>query len=318
MAKPLDMVVGEEMGGGARLQFLPFAQRVGRGRRHRAHCHQLLSCRAHVGEAPLVNPTVEKSDKFIYEPGEDTDQLISLNHNLAGTQQPWRTKPVTEIQAKAKGKRRVFSRVEMELKRARAAIRKAARFRNANAPSSSYVPRGAIYRNGFTFQQSYAEMEKRFRIFMYSEGEMPLVHHGPCKDIYTTEGRFIHELQLGNPFLTSKPEEAHVFFLPFSVVMMVSYVYRPNSYDSTPIKRFISDYIQVVSNKYSFWNRSLGADHFMLSCHDWAPQTSMANRYLYNNAIRVLCNANTSEGFNPAKDATLPEMNFKNGSAIAM
>ncbi|XP_057858589.2 probable glycosyltransferase At5g03795 isoform X1 [Cryptomeria japonica] len=167
-------------------------------------------------------------------------------------------------------------------------------------------------------ERSYMEMEKRFKMFVYKEGELPLVHNGPCKNIYTTEGRFIHEIQLGNRFLTSDPEKAHVFFLPFSVVMMVSYVYKPNTYDTTPLKRFVSDYISLVSNKYPFWNRSLGADHFFLSCHDWAPETSKVNPYLFNKAIRVLCNANTSEGFNPAKDASLPEVNFRTGAANGM
>ncbi|KAH9318091.1 hypothetical protein KI387_019860, partial [Taxus chinensis] len=216
-------------------------------------------------------------------------------------------------------KRRVVSKVEIDLRQARSAILKAGRFADGNASRqrSGRIPRGDIYRNFYTFQRSYAEMEKRFKIFVYREGEEPLVHHGPSKDIYSTEGRFIDELELGNPFLTSNPEEAHVFFLPFSIVMMVSYIYTPNTYDLTPAKQFVRDYIDMVANKYPFWNRSRGADHFMLSCHDWAPETSTVNPYLYNNSIRVLCNANTSEGFNPAKDATLPEVKLK-GSKTTM
>ncbi|PNX66854.1 putative glycosyltransferase, partial [Trifolium pratense] len=43
------------------------------------------------------------------------------------------------------------------------------------------------------------------------------------------------------------------------------------------------------------------------------PHASKGNPFLYNNSIRVLCNANTSEGFNPLKDVSLPEIHLFGG-----
>ncbi|CAA7410420.1 unnamed protein product [Spirodela intermedia] len=140
-------------------------------------------------------------------------------------------------------------------------------------------------------------MEKLFRVYVYEEGEPPLFHDGPCKSIYSMEGRFIYAMESESPFHTRDPEKAHVYFLPFSVTKMLTIV----------------DYVDVIARKYRYWNRSLGADHFILSCHDWAPQASSAKSNLYQNSIRVLCNANTSEGFNPSKDVSLPEINLKTG-----
>ncbi|XP_022893916.1 probable glycosyltransferase At5g25310 [Olea europaea var. sylvestris] len=118
--------------------------------------------------------------------------------------------------------------------------------------------------------RSYLEMERRFKVYVYEEGESPLVHDGPCKDIYTSEGRFIHEMEQGNNgFRTRNPEGAHVYFLPFSVTLMVKYLYHPNTYNVIPLKEFVSDYVRIISRKHPFWNKTQGADHFMISCHDW-------------------------------------------------
>ena len=117
--------------------------------------------------------------------------------------------------------------------------------------------------------RSYLEMEKLFKVYVYEEGEPPVFHDGPCRSIYSTEGRFIYSMEMESRLRTRDPDLAHAFFLPFSVVKMVKMIYEPNSHDMGPLKRTVSDYISVLSTKYPYWNRSLGADHFMLSCHDW-------------------------------------------------
>ncbi|KAG6409476.1 hypothetical protein SASPL_127516 [Salvia splendens] len=212
-------------------------------------------------------------------------------------------------------RKRASDKLEEGLARARAAVRRVASLRNKSVIiDSNHSISSSIYRNPNAFLQSYKEMERRLKVYVYEEGELPIVHDGPCKDIYTSEGRFIHEMEHGSHrFKTSRPEQAHLYFMPFSVTWMVKYLYSPNTYNLTPLLEFVSDYVKLISTKHPFWNRTQGADHFMLSCHDWGPRASEGNARLYSTSIRVLCNANSSEGFNPQKDVSLPEIRLYGG-----
>ncbi|CAL5334627.1 unnamed protein product [Camellia sinensis] len=119
-------------------------------------------------------------------------------------------------------------------------------------------------------------------------------------------------------FRTRDPERAHLYFLPFSVTMITQVVYVVDSHDWGPMKNTAKDYVDVIAHKYPYWNRSLGADHFMLACHDWGPEISFAVPNLYNNSIRALCNANTSEKFNPSRDVSIPEIHLPSGTTTGM
>ena len=122
-------------------------------------------------------------------------------------------------------------------------------------------------------------MEKRFKIWTYIEGDVPLVRDGPVNNIYAIEGQFMDELERGKSQLVARhPDEAHVFYLPISITRIVQYMYTPPvNYTANYLEKLVTDYIHVIADKYPYWNRSNGADHFLLSCHDWV----RSKQYIY-------------------------------------
>ncbi|KAG2262477.1 hypothetical protein Bca52824_069556 [Brassica carinata] len=261
--------------------------------------------------APSPSPPTSSLSTKVESIQGDYDRTIRLNPiNIAST-----SSNVTATASMKLMKKRAISnleKIEFELQKARVAIKAASM--NDPVDDPDYVPLGPMYWNAKVFHRSYLEMEKQFKIFVYKEGEPPLFHDGPCKSIYSMEGNFIYEMETDTRFRTNNPDKAHAFYLPLSVVKMVRYVYERDSHDFSPIRKTVRDYIDLVGDKYPYWNRSIGADHFILSCHDWGPEASFSHPHLGQNSIRALCNANTSERFKPRKDVSIPEINLRTGS----
>ncbi|KAM1512672.1 hypothetical protein ACFX1Z_024204 [Malus domestica] len=194
-----------------------------------------------------------------------------------------------------------LKKLEAGLAAARALIGEAIKNPNHTTPlkDADYIPKGDIYRNAYAFHRSYLLMEKMFKIYVYEEGELPIFHNGPCKNIYSTEGLFLSFMETDTKFRTREPENAHVYFLPFSVVMIVEYLFHPIIRDKAVLERTVVDYVRIISNRYPYWNRSLGADHVMLSCHDWGPRVTWYVKQLYFVAIRLI------GGLHPSKRTIL-------------
>lgn len=66
-------------------------------------------------------------------------------------------------------------------------------------------------------------MEKQFKVYIYEEGDPPIFHSAPCHGVLGMEGIFLNEIEISH-FRTRDPDQAHVYFLPFSVVSIVHYV----------------------------------------------------------------------------------------------
>lgn len=153
-----------------------------------------------------------------------------------------------------------MEKIEASLARARALIRQAIVNGSQQLPlhDADYIPQGEIYRNPLVFHRSYKLMESLFKIFVYEEGEPPLFHYGPCRDIYSLEGILLGLIEKNTRFRTYNPDEAHVYFLPFSVVKILEHLFHPIRRDKAVLERVIGDYVRIISTKYPYWNRSLG------------------------------------------------------------
>ncbi|KAJ8531360.1 hypothetical protein K7X08_026794 [Anisodus acutangulus] len=149
------------------------------------------------------------------------------------------------------------------------------------------------------FKRSYELMEKTLKVYIYAEGEKPIFHSGPLDGIYASEGWFMKLLQENKRFVTKNPEKSHLFYLPISFRKLKVTLYVPDSHKRTIILHFLSNYVEMIAQKYHFWNRTGGADRFIVvASHDWAPAST---NEIMSNCIRSLCNADLRGGFQFAK-----------------
>lgn len=190
------------------------------------------------------------------------------------------------------------SAVDQELLNAKSQIQKAPL---VESDSMLYAP---LYQNISMFKKSYELMEDILKVYIYKEGERPILHQAPLKGIYASEGWFMKLLEANKKFVTKDPKKSHLFYLPFSSRNLEVNLYVPNSQSHKNLIQYLKNYLDMISAKYPFWNRTRGADHFLVACHDWAPSET---RQHMANCIRALCNSDAKGGFVFGKDAALPE-----------
>ncbi|KHN06669.1 Putative glycosyltransferase [Glycine soja] len=191
-----------------------------------------------------------------------------------------------------------FSAVDQELLQARSEIEK--------APIVKKDPNfyAHIYHNVSMFKRSYELMEQTLKVYVYREGARPIMHSPFFTGLYASEGWFMKQMEANKRFLTRDPNKAHLFYLPFSSRMLEETLYVQNSHNHKNLVQYLHNYVEMIAGKYTFWNRTGGADHFLVGCHDWAPGETKVDMA---NCIRSLCNADVKEGFVFGKDASLPE-----------
>ncbi|CAO2170761.1 unnamed protein product [Urochloa humidicola] len=172
-----------------------------------------------------------------------------------------------------------------------------------------YAP---LFKNVSQFKRSYELMERILKVYIYQDGRRPIFHTPPLSGIYASEGWFMKLLKESRRHAVADPTKAHLFYLPYSSQQLRLTLYVPDSHDLRPLAVYLRNFVRGLANKYPFWNRTRGADHFLVACHDWGPYTATAHRELRKNTIMALCNADSSEGiFTLGKDVSLPETTIR-------
>ncbi|KAJ6366394.1 hypothetical protein OIU77_002888 [Salix suchowensis] len=122
------------------------------------------------------------------------------------------------------------------------------------------------------------DMERNFKIFMYPYTDKDVVDDKQWRLIgkYGSEGYFFENLRQGH-FLTQDPDKRLIFSsFPFLVISCVE--------------------------------RTLGADHFFVTCHDVGVTVTERMPHLMKNMIRVVCSPSYYFQNVPRKYITLPQI----------
>lgn len=112
-------------------------------------------------------------------------------------------------------------------------------------------------------------MERLLKVYVYKEGSRPIFHTPILKGLYASEGWFMKLMEGNKRYTVKDPRRANLYYMPFSARMLEYTLYVRNSHNRTNLRQFLKEYTEHISSKYPFFNRTGGADHFLVACHDW-------------------------------------------------
>ncbi|KAJ8644341.1 hypothetical protein MRB53_006089 [Persea americana] len=192
---------------------------------------------------------------------------------------------------------------------------------NSSIPNAKPPPpppsNSGPYHNWDLFSTDFHDMLYNLKIFIYpdaSNSSSPfssvfLPHPNPLDPKlgnYFSEHMFKTSLLRASSFLTPHPQDAHFFFMPFSINSLRN---DPRVRTEASIAGFVAGYAEKIGREFGFWNASGGSDHFYLHCHSVGREAASRHRGLLNNAIQVTCSASYFQRFYVAhKDVGLPQV----------
>ncbi|XP_042473646.1 probable glycosyltransferase At5g03795 [Zingiber officinale] len=161
-----------------------------------------------------------------------------------------------------------------------------------------------IYHSPDVFLKDYAEMERKFKVYIYPDGDPNTYFQTPRKltGKYSSEGYFFQNIRESR-FRTEDPDLADLFFVPISCHKMRG---KGISYENMTF--IVQNYVESLISKYPYWNRTLGADHFFVTCHDVGVRAFEGIPMVIKNSIRVVCSPSYDFGYIPHKDVALPQV----------
>ncbi|GMI80772.1 hypothetical protein like AT4G38040 [Hibiscus trionum] len=153
-------------------------------------------------------------------------------------------------------------------------------------PLSTPLP-SSPYLSPTILPQNYQKMVKNFKIYTYTPPET-LSFDSKAESLFYSS--LIH-----SNFITQNPEEANLFFIPFAFNADVSI-------------RTAGFVVWDYRRDFVYWNRTLGTDHFFLSCSGVGHGSDRNVVELKKNSVQVSCFPTTPGLFIPHKDVSLPPL----------
>ncbi|XP_059446434.1 probable glycosyltransferase At5g03795 [Corylus avellana] len=164
---------------------------------------------------------------------------------------------------------------------------------------------GEVFRFPET-RSTYDRMENYLKIYIYRDRDPGAYFQSPREltGMYGSEAYFFKNIKESR-FLTTNPLKAHLFFIPISWHQMRT---RGTSYEK--MITIVENYVQGLISKYPFWNRTDGANHFFLICHDIGLEVAEGVPvFIKKNLIRLVCPATYETHSLPFRDIPLPPVN---------